>query len=36
MRLIRAVYEALPADGAFIGVETLIDDAPPRKASSAR
>ena len=27
MRLIRAVYEALPADDAFIAVDALIDDA---------
>jgi hypothetical protein len=27
MRLVRAVYEAFPADGAFIAVEALIDDA---------
>ena len=27
MQLIRAVYDALPAGGAFIAVEALIDDA---------
>jgi len=32
MALIRAVYEALPADGAFIAVEHLIDD--PRRENA--
>ena len=31
MQLIRAAYEALPAGGAFIAVEALIDDARREK-----
>jgi hypothetical protein len=31
MQLIRAAYEALPDEGAFIIIENLIDDAPARE-----